>query len=367
MKLNMKRTLAVIASALMLGIFANAQEFVPGWNLQFRGGIGETIGETVWDDLLSPALDFSAAYQYSPVIGFRGDLLGVQGKGAMNGVQGATALYKFGFAQLGGDITIDLANIAKYNYKRIVSPYIYGGLAFNFGLGNKEANDLVEKGAMFEHLWKGVALFPGLRGGAGFDIRLSDAVKLNIEAGINSLSDRFNSKKNLRGSILDMDYHYTAMAGLKITLGDQKPKVHEHIIVPQNRKAAPAPAPKPAPVVKQEVQETLATEETEFIREIYFEIDHWNIQDAEKVKIDEIAAYMNKNPQTTVSLSSHADKTTGSSTRNQFLSDQRAKAVTSELTRRGISASRITSESKGDTANPHTNPENNRVTICIVK
>lgn len=364
----MKRVLTVIASALMLGISTNAQEFVPGWNLQIRAGASETVGETVWNDLLSPALDFSAAYQLNPVIGLRGDLLGVEGKGAMNGIQGATAVYGFGFAQLGGDVTIDLANLAKYNPERIFTPYIYGGIAANIGLGNKQANDLVDKGALFEYLWKGAGLFPGLRGGAGFDIRLSDAVKLNIEAGINALSDRFNSKRNLKGSALDMDFHYTALVGLKIALGDQKPKVHEHVIVTQDHRTVPATAPRPAPAPKAEVQEApTPAAADEFVKNIYFEIDHWNIQESEKEKLDELAAYMNSHPETTVSLTSHADKTTGSATRNQFLSEQRAKAVTSELVRRGIEATRIVSESKGDTANPYAEPENNRVTICTVK
>lgn len=365
----MKRFLAVIASAMIFGICASAQEFVPGWNLQIRAGASETVGETVWNDLISPALDFSAAYQFNPVLGLRGDILGVEGKGAMNGIQGATAVYKFGFAQLGGDITIDLANLSRYNPDRIVSPYLYGGLAANIGFNNKQANDLLDKGASFEYLWDGASFFPGLRGGGGFDIKLSDAVKLNIEAGVNALSDRFNSKKNLRGTALDMDYHYTALVGLKIALGDHKPKVHEHIIVPQEHTAAPVPTPEPAPAPKVEIQEApqVPAEPVEFVKNIYFEIDHWNIQESEKAKLDEIVAYMNENPKTTISLSSHADKTTGSASRNQFLSEQRAKAVTSELVKRGIEATRITSESKGDTANPYAEPESNRVTICTVK
>ena len=76
---------------------------------------------------------------------------------------------------------------------------------------------------------------------------------------------------------------------------------------------------------------------------------------------------MAENPQTKVKLTGHADKTTGSASRNLFLSQKRAEIVTSELVKRGVDASRISSEFKGDKENPFAVPAENRVTICFVK
>lgn len=361
----MKKALAILASAMMLGISASAQEFNPGWYLQLRGGVGETIGEAAWTDLLSPAADLSLGYQFTPVFGLRGDVLAWQGKGAQNGINGATELYKFNFAQLALDATFDICNMFNTNVERVLSPYVYAGIGANMRFGNDEAQALATKGANFEYLWDGTKFSPAGRAGAGFDIRLSDAVKLNIEAGVNALSDHFNSKKN-EGPAFDMDFQYTGLVGIKIALGKKPAPAPAPVVVPPAPAPAPAPAPKPAPepVVAPAPAPAPAPELQE---NIYFIIGKWNIQASEVAKLDEIAAFMAQYPETKVKLVGHADKATGSASRNQFLSEKRAEIVTSELEKRGVAASRISSEFKGDTANPYPTPEENRVTICLVK
>lgn len=361
----MKKVIAILASALVLGISASAQEFTPGWYLQIRGGAAETVGETAWTDLISPAADLSLGYQFSPVFGLRGDILGWQGKGAQNGINGATELYKFNFAQAALDATFDICNIFNTNVSRTLSPYIYAGVGAALAFNNDEAQAIAAKGAIFEYLWDGKLFSPAGRAGAGFDIRLSDAVKLNLEAGVNALSDKFNSKKNDRAASLDMDFQYTALVGLKIALGKKKP-APAPVVVPAPA-PAPAPAPKPEPkpvVVEQQPAPAPAPELTE---NIYFIIGKWNIQASEVAKLDEIAAFMKENADTKVKLTGHADKATGSASRNLFLSQKRAETVTNELIKRGIDASRISSEFKGDTDNPFATPEENRVTIAFVK
>ena len=330
----------------MIGATASAQEFTPGWYLQLRGGAAETIGETNFVDLLSPAADLAVGYQFSPVFGLRGDVMGWQAKGS-NLVPGqGTSLYKFNFAQAALDATFDICNIFNVNTERVLSPYIYAGIGANARFGNDEAQALAAKGANFEYLWDGTKVSAAGRAGLGFDIRLSDAVKLNLEGGVNALSDHFNSKKNESSALpVDFDYQWTALVGVKIALGAKKPAPAPVVI--------PEPAPAPAPV---ELQEN-----------IYFIINKWDIQASEVAKLDEIAAFMAENPETKVKLTGHADKATGTAQRNLFLSEKRAEIVTNELVKRGVDASRISSEFKGDTANPFATPEENRVTVCFVK
>lgn len=365
----MKKALLVLTSVALMAFSASAQEFTPSWYAQIRGGASETIGETNFVDLLSPAADLSIGYQFTPVFGLRGNVLGWQGKGAQNAINGATELYKFNFAQAALDATFDICNIFNTNVTRVLSPYVYAGIGANARFNNDEANALVSKGASFEYLWDGTKISAAGRAGAGFDIRLTDAVKLNIEAGVNALSDHFNSKKNdAKVGPIDLDYVYTGLVGLKIAFGKKAAPAPAPVVVPE---PAPVvePKPEPAPVVvkEPEPEPVVAPKPVELQENIYFIINKWDIQASEVAKLDEIAAFMAENADTKVVLTGHADKATGTASRNLFLSQKRAEIVTSELVKRGVDASRISSSFKGDKENPFATPEENRVTVCFVK
>lgn len=368
----MKKAILILASALMMGITVSAQEFNPHAYLQLRGGVAETIGETKFTDLLSPAADLSFGYQFSPVFGLRLNAMGWQAKGAMSAMEGKTELYKFMHAQGSLDAVFDLCSIFNENLDRFLSPYAYLGVGANARFKNDEAQALAQKGASFQYLWDGVKFSPAGRAGLGFDIRLSDAIKLNLEAGVNALSDKFNSKKNERaGKLPDMDYQYTALLGLKFALGPTKKAAPAPVVAPPPAPApAPAPAPKPEPKPEPKpvvVEQPAPAPAPELQENIYFIINKWNIQPSEVAKLDEIAAFMAANPDTKVQLTGHADKATGTAQRNLFLSEKRAEAVTNELVKRGVDKARISSTFKGDTANPFATPEENRVTVCFVK
>jgi len=360
----MKKALLILASAMMLGISANAQEFAPSWNIQIRGGAAETVGETNFGALISPAADLALGYQFTPVFGLRLDLMAWQGKGAMSGLP-QTEVYKFRFGQAAIDATFDICNIFNTKVTRAISPYIYAGIGGALGYNNDEAVAISKKEyAHFEYLWEDKLFTPAGRAGVGFDIRLSDAVKLNLEAGANVLNDKFNSKKNYEHNKMKMDFQYTGLVGIKIAFG--KKKAPAPVVVPEPAPApAPAPAPKPEPKV--EPKPAPAPAPVELQENIYFVINKWDIQASEVAKIDEIAAFMKENAQTKVSLTGYADKATGTAQRNMFLSQKRAEIVSEELVKRGIDESRISVSYKGDTENPFATPEENRVTVCFAK
>ena len=351
----------------MIGISASAQEFNPGWYLQLRGGVAETIGETNWTKLLSPAADLAVGYQFTPVFGLRGDFMGWQAKGAMTAKEFGTEVYKFNFAQAALDATFDIANMFNVNVDRVLSPYVYVGVGGNARFNNAEAQALAAKGGAFEYLWDGTKISAAGRAGLGFDIRLTDAIKLNLEGGVNALSDQFNSKKNDAGKLpMDFDYQWTGLIGIKINLA--KKAAPAPVVVPPAPAPAPAPAPKPEPKPEPVVTPAPAPAPAPELQEnIYFIINKWDIQASEVAKLDEIAAFMAEYPETKVQLTGHADKATGNAKINLYLSEKRADAVTNELVKRGVDASRISSSFKGDTANPFATPEENRVTVCFVK
>ena len=85
-------------------------------------------------------------------------------------------------------------------------------------------------------------------------------------------------------------------------------------------------------------------------------------------KVKDIADYLNKYPNATVEITGYADKGTGNANINKNLSAKRAQAVVDALVKNyGVSASRIKSDSKGDTVQPFEEAILNRVSICIAK
>ena len=185
-------------------------EFAPHWYGQIQGGAGYTIGETTFKDLISPAGALSFGYQFNPALGLRFGASGYQGKG---NVVYPFELYKFNYAQGNVDLTLDLANLIRYNHQRVFNPYIFAGLGVAYGFNNG-ATKVASSGAKFDLLWEKNMISPVGRLGIGSAIRLSDAVALTLELNDNILSDRFNSKK-----VGHPDYQFNALLGLKINFG----------------------------------------------------------------------------------------------------------------------------------------------------
>ena len=351
----MKRIITILASVALVASLsvANAQkkDFDPYWFLQLQGGAAETIGETDWTSLISPSGAISLGYQFSPVFAARLNANAWQGKGAIN--DGQTRVYKYNYVEGAIDLMADLAALfGGYKFDRTINPYIFGGVGANYAFNNDEANALSKSFPATNYLWDPSSISPALRAGLGFNIRLSDAVALNLEGNTSFINDHFNSKKGSKA-----DFQIKALAGLTFSFGKAKP-VPAPVIVP--------PAPAPAPVVEEEpVIVEPAFESLQ--RNIFFVINKWDIRDSEQLKIDEVVACMKEHPETKVRISGYADKDTGTAKRNQFLSEKRSEIVAQAIINAGISKDRIITEYFGDTINPFNTPEENRVAVCLVK
>lgn len=362
----MKRFISILASVVLVASLsvANAQtnDFNGHWFMQLQGGVAHTIGETNFVDLLSPSAAVSLGYQFSPVLGARLNVNGWQGKGAITATK--TNVYKYNYLEGGVDLMADLAALfAGYNSKRLISPYIFAGVAANYAFNNDEANSYANDFPTKDrYLWDGSRLTPSSRAGIGFNIRLSDAVALNLEGNSSFIEDHFNSKKGSKA-----DFQIKALAGLTFSFGKAKPAP---VVTPVVPVAKPAPAPKPVEPVKEEVKEEPVVVEPAFEslqRNIFFVINKWDIRASEQLKIDEIVEALKNNPDTKVRISGHADKATGTSSRNRFLSQKRSEIVAKAIMDAGIDKDRIITEYFGDTHNPFATPEENRVAICLVK
>ena len=99
---------------------------------------------------------------------------------------------------------------------------------------------------------------------------------------------------------------------------------------------------------------------------VFFELNKYVIRESEESKINTIVECLKADPSAKVTVTGHADKETGNSKINLKLSENRANVVAKSLIDKGIDASRIITDFKGDTANPYSVPEQNRVSICVV-
>ena len=359
----MKRIISILASVALVASLsvANAQkkDFDPYWFLQIQGGAAETIGETNWVDLLSPSGAISLGYQFSPVFAARLNANAWQGKGAIN--VGQAEVYKYNYVEGALDLMADLASLfGGYKFDRTINPYIFGGVGVNYAFNNDEANALKANFPTNNYLWEGKSISPALRAGLGFNIRLSDAVALNLEGNSSFINDHFNSKVGSKA-----DFQLKALAGLTFSFGKSKP-APAPVVVPAPA-PAPAPEPAPAPVVKKEEPVIVEPAFESLQRNILFVINKWDIRPSEQLKIDEVVAALKENPDTKVRISGYADKATGTAKRNQFLSEKRSEIVAQAIVDAGIDKDRIITEYFGDTVNPFETPELNRVAVCLVK
>lgn len=369
----MKQRQTLLALALLCGATAFAQgsldspqvkdksksEFTPYWYMGIQAGIGFTRGEVKTGDLISPAAAIYGGYQFTPLWGLRAGISGWQGKGAWVSPR---QNYKYNYLQGNVDATLDLGNLfAGYNERRIFNPYAFVGVGLNGAFNNDEAVALNTLGYQLEYLWKDNQFSVVGRAGLGAHLRLNSKLYFNLEVNANVLSDKFNSKK-----AGNADWQFNALAGLTFKFG-KKAKTAPEVVSYEPAPVQPAPVveEQPRPVVEQPAP---VEQRKETITEnIYFLINSATIRTGEKEKVEKLIEFLRTHADVKVSVCGYADKNTGYAAYNKRLSKKRAEAVADALEAAGIAAERIVVDYKGDTVQPFSSPEQNRVSICVVE
>ena len=373
----MKRIFAIVVSLLAVTALSAQEkersydEFNGHWFIGVQGGIGQTLGETSFGTLISPAAAVSFGYQFTPVWGLRAGISGCQAKGAA--VDATTSVYKFNYLQGSVDVMVDLCGIAGYRVSRAVNPYLFAGIGVNGAFNNGEAQDLSPRLPEDNLLWDGSKVLPAGRFGVGMGVRITDAVHFNIEVNGNFMGDSFNSK---RGSAVD--WQLGALAGFTFKIGLKKDKepVEEEPVLCYEDTVVAAPVAEPedtaaatttVAVVPALDSAAYAVADFEAVEEnIFFLIGKSEIRSSEESKVDDVAYLLEANPQTRVTVTGYADKETGSAERNMQLSKERAENVAAALIDAGIDPERITVLYKGSSETPFDSQEENRVAICVV-
>ena len=399
----------VFLSCLMLcGVLtASAQEakteYVhnPYWYIQLQGGAQYTLGEIAFKDLISPNVQVTVGRQFTPVFGARLAVNAWQSRAGIDftdetfvGITGnattgytpttatapaGTTKWKWMYVAPGIDLTFNLSNLfCGYNPNRIFNFSVFAGAGANIAWGMDKDSNWENAELLAAHfpvsyvvgsnpenisyVWDGTKVRMFGRAGVAADFKVSDAVSLGLEVNANTLSDRYNGKK-----ASNWDWYFNALAGVKINLGQtyttrtiEAPKPVERVV----EKVIERVVEKPAPVVTQAVVE----KKEPFRRDVFFQINKTAIAKSEAGKVQEVAEYLNANPNAKVEVTGYADIGTGNPTINKRLSKLRAESVFNALTKQyKIDASRIKVDYKGDTIQPFAKEADNRVAICIAE
>ena len=376
------KTLKFLVAAALFAVSTSAiaqeqeakYEFKNHWYLQLQGGAQYTLGEAKFKDLISGNVQAALGYQFNPWLGARLSVNAWQSKGGYNGYvtpgmeaygQPGNVIYKFKYVAPSLDVMFNLSNaIWGYNPMRTVNLTAFAGVGANVGINNDEANDIYNQGYEMAYIWDGTKVRATGRAGVAVDFRLSDYVSLGIEANANVLSDHYNSKK-----AGNADWYFNALAGVKFNLGKSYKKVVP--VAPVVAKPVEQPAPQPAPkkVETPKPQPAPVVKKVEPLRrDVFFELNSYVIRESEAKKIAEIAEYMKANGNVKLTITGYADVQTGNEKINEGLSKNRSEVVAKELVEKyGIAADRIQTAYKGDTVQPFSVNEQNRVAVCITE
>ena len=385
--MKMKKT---ILSCLMLlaGLTASAQEqkgtteyvFEPHWYVNIQPlGVQYTLGELSMGDLMSYNVQAAVGREFNKVIGGRFALNAWQSK-AGSKISGVEYKWKWNYIAPTVDVTFNLSNlISGVNPNRVFTVGAFAGLGMNIGWGNSEAADVdailrqtttarwqdddgqIKTDNSYEagldYLWDGTKARFLLQAGLTGDIKINDKFAVTLEVSANTLSDKYNSKK-----AKNWDWYFNALAGLKINLGPT-----------YSTKFIPAPEPEiryVEKIVEKVVEVPAAPAETAaepLRRDIFFLINKSNIRTSEASKINDIVTYLNENKDAKVQVTGYADAGTGNDKVNDRIAAKRADSVVAALKKAGISADRITFDSKGARVQPFADNDSNRVSICIAE
>lgn len=359
----MKKILSIAAAALLMSSAAMAQhccEKGPKLKsysfVEVQGGMEWTATDAKIDKLLSPIGALSLGHYFTPVVGARLHVSGLEAKGRFEELNKD---YKWNFITTDADLLVNLSSLFSCNYARPLNVIFVGGIGLTNAWKNDDMKAIIQENPNMAPLaWgKDNRLSHNLRAGLRLETNVTKPLGLSLEVAANSLDDRFNSKTNDAD-----DWMISGMIGLSYRFGHKYTKPIK--VVRQVPEEVWEEVPDTI-IVKE--KRPIVTEEQKKIEEvIFFEIcqsDANAAQGTEKA-IKDVAELMKTSEDAKFTLTGYADKGTGNAKLNKMYAKKRADDVTKKLiNEHGLDASRLTSDSKGDTVQPFAENDKNR---CVI-
>lgn len=357
----MKKTLFVAALALLTSGVVMAQDKKQGkirsWNyVEAQGGLDWTTTNAKIDKLLMPMGAVSLGRYFTPVVGARLHVSGMQAKSRFESAY-YNLDYKWNYLTTDADLLVNISNLFSKNYARPLNLIFVGGLGLNYAWDNDELMNMRAPAEVVPLAWDDNRLCHNLRAGLRLETNVTKPLGVSLEVAANSLDDRFNSKTNDQD-----DWMVSALVGISYRFGYTREKPRK--IVRQVEEEVWEDVPDT--IVVKEKRPIVKEEQKKIEEVIFFEIcqsDANAAQGTEKA-IKDVADLMKTSADATFTLTGYADKGTGNPTINKMYAQKRADNVTQKLiNEHGLDASRLKSDSKGDTVQPFEENDKNR---CVI-
>ena len=376
----MKKLILSMAAVLLFAGAAFAQTttekaikqygFWDNWFIQGQIGASENVSEYFshagFFKLTSPTAAISVGKYFSPEVGARIQVNGWQARN--EGFYNNTRNY-YNVTFVGGnfDALFNLTNIfCPYKEDRFFNLIGIAGIGAEYRF--KLNSDVATEQAGVD---RDAKKFVSPRLGLQANFRLSEAVDFNVEANANLDDDLFNGLRagrryEGRGNLLvGLTFKFpqrgfklvdtvdpATLAAMNDKINSQRQQIND--LEGQLKEAQN----KPATVVQQ-----AAPQVNPMSGIVRFKIGKSVIDEDQKASLYTLANYIKAN-NLKVSAVGYADKATGTAEVNQKLSEERAAAVAKALEDYGVDSSNITTDAKGDTAQPFSDKNDwNRVVI----
>lgn len=352
-----KMFFATIAMATCLTTTALAQDTdsngrdykpFPHMFVGIQGGAQTTFTNYDNSRLITPNTAVSLGGWFTPVVGSRLHVSGIWNKG---GYKGRGTDFKYDYKNVTTDLDLMLNLVTLFGRKDYypVNLYLIGGIGLNYAWDN---DDAYAHKAEMPRAYKDDLFSHNARVGAQLDINLHKNVSLNLEVDANSLGDRYNSKVNAGD-----DWQLTASLGLAFKFGYKKA---------QKGVAAPVAeewATRLDTIWYDDVVESARIEDGKMTWNVFYPIDKSDFHADAQLKA--IGEFLKDHRDCKVDIKSYADKGTGTPTYNKKLAARRAEKAVKALVDAGVPRSSITSSSYGDTVQPFSENDKNRVSIIV--
>jgi outer membrane protein OmpA-like peptidoglycan-associated protein len=347
--------LAAALSTLMAGAVQAQEGSINSFSfVEAQGGVQLTSTDAKMDKLITPTAALSFGHYFTPVVGARLHVNAWESKSGYN-----DQFYKWKYVTPDLDLLLNLSNIFSKKQVHALNVILLGGVGLNYAWDNDDLKGLNLPANATPLAWDKNRLSHNLRAGLRVETNQAKRLGLSLEVNANSLSDRFNSKTNNSD-----DWMFTAMLGLSFRFNQKSaaPKYITKMVEIVDTIEVDEPY-----VTKEIVKRPKEMNEKKKLNEIiFFKIAQSDADKATGVDeaIKKVAELMKTSDDAVFTVTGYADKGTGTPKINAKYAKLRAEDVTKKLVdEHGIDASRIKTDSKGDTVQPFEENDKNR---CVI-